>query len=155
MKKRMIGIGLVVVLTVALVATGVAFAQGWGHGGSGGRGPNGPIEGEEGPLHELMETAMADALGISTEDFEARHEAGETFIDMALDLGYDVDEARQLMIAARESAIEQAIEQGLIDEGWAAGMPHGFAHGGHDGACPYGAEGMGQSFRGGRMGMGR
>lgn len=155
MKKRMIGIGLVVVLAVALVATGVAFAQGWGHGGSGGRGPHGPVEGEEGPLHELMETAMADALGISTEDFEARHEVGETFIDMALDLGYDFEEARQLMFTAREKAIEQAIEQGLIDEDWAGGMQHGFGHGGYDGECPYGQEGMGQGPRSGRMGMGR
>jgi hypothetical protein len=155
MKKRIIGISLVAVLAIALVATGVAVAQGRGHGGPGGRGPNGPVEGEEGPLHELMETYLADALGISPEDFEARRDGGETFIDIALDLGYEIDEARQLMLAARDAAIEEGIEQGLIDEGWAEGMPHGFGRGGYDGECPYGAEGMGQGPRGGGMGMGR
>ncbi|MDH3942712.1 MAG: hypothetical protein OEV06_01280 [Anaerolineae bacterium] len=155
MKKRFIGISLVAILAIALTATGVAFAQGWSHGGSGGRGPNGPVDGEEGPLHELMQASMAEALGISVEELEARHEAGETFFDIAIALGFDAEEARELMLAARHSAIDQAVEQGLIDEDSADGMPHGFGRGGRGGygsECPSDGEGMNYGPRGGKMG---
>ncbi|MEK6256464.1 MAG: hypothetical protein N2C13_03980 [Chloroflexota bacterium] len=154
-KKVFIGISVVGILALTLVATNIAFAQGRGPSESGGYGSQGLTEGEEGPLHELMEASMAEALGLTVEEFEARHEAGESFFDIALTLGYDADEARELMFAARDAAFEQALEQGLISEGQGFGSHMGFGHGGgqgHDGECPYGEEGMGNGSFGNMMG---
>ncbi|MEX2161829.1 MAG: hypothetical protein WD751_07945 [Anaerolineales bacterium] len=118
MKKNLI---LVALLAVGVMAFGVvdsAYAQGGTPNPCGG---NGPRDGS-GPLHDLMEANLADQLGISLEEFEARREAGETAYQIALDLGFSPDEAWALINAAHTATINQAAEQGLITSEQASWM---------------------------------
>lgn len=61
--------------------------------------------GIEAPMHDAMVDALAEALNISPDELEARHDAGETLWDIALGAGLSVDEIQSLMISAHESAI--------------------------------------------------
>src|SRR5512143_2588493 len=92
MKKTVVAV-LLVVAALAVFATGVAVAQspqpptpgtGTGFGAGHVRMGFSAAGGQEGPLHEYMTSAMADALGISTDEFDTRRAAGETAYQMAL-----------------------------------------------------------------------
>jgi hypothetical protein len=130
-------IGLVVGL-VAILAAGatVAFAQGENppdadacqHGdpfrqkfgmGDGPRGLEGPrpdMEGARGELHELLFSAFAEALDMSVEELEAQLETEKGLMGVALAQGLSEDEARSLFEEVRANAVQEALEQGLIDE---------------------------------------
>jgi hypothetical protein len=86
----------------------------------------------EGPMHEYMVNAMADALGISAAEFESRRDAGETFYQIASDLGVAAESIPALMRDARAKALESAAADGVIAQdqaGWmnarAAGLGFG------------------------------
>lgn len=83
------------------------------------RGPRGerPIpDGDRGKLHALMLSAFADALGISAAELESRLEAERGLMAIALAQGLSPEEARALLEEARAEAVQEAVEQGLIDE---------------------------------------
>lgn len=93
-------------------------------------------------LHEYMLPAMASALGLTPENFEARLEAGESFWDIAEVQGLTQEDAWSLMQDARTAALQQAVEDGAIDPDFAAWMlehadqmhgADGFGAGGHCG----------------------
>ena len=75
--KRNILLALVAALTISMVVTGIAFAQGNGPGGNGvsaGTSLNMDVT-----LSNYMPTAMADVLGLSVDEVNARLASGETF----------------------------------------------------------------------------
>jgi hypothetical protein len=110
--KRNILLALVAALTISMVATGIAFAQGNGPGGNGvGVGTG---IGMEVTLSNYMPAAMADVFGLSVEDVNARLASGETFYTIALSLGYTSDQLLALMTSVREKAIELATAAGAI-----------------------------------------
>ncbi len=144
-------IALVVVLAVVALAvsiTGVAFAQGPQPPTTS---PRGPITGgTEGPLHDYMVNAMANALGITPSDFEARRAAGKTAYQIALDLGISADKIPALLADARAKAIDAAAAAGVITQQQASWMKsRGMGMGAGLGTCT----GMGQRMGGG-MGRG-
>lgn len=169
MKKLTIGLILAAVL-VLVVGTAV-FAQtetpeppeGWegkggrGPGGWGGRGMMGPGDGT-GEVHDYMIEGMADALGLSVDELETRLEAGERMYEIASSLGMDQESFFEAMSQARDEAMEQAYEDGVLSEeqyenflnrGQGAGQfGGGMGHhgggrgprgggGGFNGECPY------------------
>jgi len=153
MKKTLV---IVLVVTVlAILTTGVALAQapqppaprGGGMGPGGGFGPmRFAAGGETGPMHEYMEQALADALGISLDEFETRREAGETPYQIALAEGFTADEIPALLRDARTKAWEAAAADGVITQeqlDWMKSRPSGMGLGNCDGT--------GQSFGGGMM----
>lgn len=155
MKKTVVAM-LLVVAALAILATGVAVAQepqppvpgGWP-----GMGP-GMMHGfaagaEAGPMHEYMVKAMADVLGISVTDFEARREAGETFYQIALDLGISADKIPALMSEARSKALDAAVADKVITQEQAEWMK---SRGAGMGPGNCGGAGQGLGFG---MGMGR
>ena len=153
MKKTVVAI-LLVVAALAVLATGVAVAQapqpptpgGWpgmGRGMMRGFGANG----KEGPMHEYMVKAMADALGIPTSDFEARLDAGETPYQIALDLGISADKIPTLLSDARSKALDAAVAAKALTQTQADWMKSRGARMGL-GNC----DGSGQAFG---AGMGR
>jgi hypothetical protein len=87
------------------------FAPGMMGHGPGGRGFY--AEGE-GPLHDYMPPAMADAFGLTVEDLEALHESGETLWDYAQEQGISEDEFLALKEVARTEAINEAVADGVI-----------------------------------------
>ena len=153
MKKTLVII--LVVTALAILTAGVALAQapqppaprGGGMGPGGGFGPMGfAAGGEVGPMHEYMEAALADALGISLDEFETRREAGETAYEIALAEGFAADEIPALLRDARIKAWEAAAADGVITQqqlDWMKSRPSGMGMGNCDGT--------GQSFGGGMM----
>lgn len=153
MKKTLVII--LVVSALAILTTGVALAQapqppaprGGGMGPGGGFGPMGfAAGGEVGPMHEYMEQALADALGISLDEFETRREAGETAYEIALAEGFTADEIPALLRDARIKAWEAAAADGVITQqqlDWMKSRPSGMGLGNCDGT--------GQGFGGGMM----
>lgn len=142
MKKIWILVAVAVVALAALGAASLAYAQtqnppevpanppaprNWG--GMMGRGPGmggmmgGPgMMGGHGPMHEYMLSAFAEALGISVEELQAEFEAGETMWTIAEAQGLSEDEFAEVMRAAHDQAIEQALADGAITEEQAAFM---------------------------------
>jgi hypothetical protein len=158
MKKTVVVI-LLVVAALAVLATGVAVAQtrqpptpgsGAGMGLGSGRGPMRAFaaNGAEGPLHEYMVKAMADALGISASDFEARRDAGETAYQIALGLGISADKIPTLLSDARSKALDAAVADKAITQAQADWMKSRGA-----GMGPANCDGTGQPL-GARMGSG-
>jgi hypothetical protein len=92
-----------------------------------------------------MEKAMADAVGLSVTEFESRHDAGETFYQIALAEGYSAEEIPALMQDARDKALDAAAADGVISQeqanwmqsrGFGRGGMGGYGRGYSDGTCP-------------------
>lgn len=136
MKKTLLIVALVV-LALGVLGVGVVAAQ----GGLPSYSQRGVADGA-GPMHEYMEQAMADALGLSMDEFETRHDAGETFYQIALDEGFKAEEIPALMQAARAEALDAAAADGVISQEQADWMgSRGFGRGGMmggkgNGECP-------------------
>lgn len=63
-----------------------------------------------------MHAAIADALGMSLDEFETAVAAGETPATLALELGIDLNVIQEAMDAAHNAAFEQAVADGLITQ---------------------------------------
>ena len=145
--KKIIFTSLLVVVALAVFTTGAAFAQdeqppfapqGRVHGGG------------EGPLHDFMVEALADALGMDAAELETRLEGGETAYQVALAQGIAAEEIPALLSTARAKALDSAVTAGVITQEQADWMKsRGFGRGGGmgTGAC----DGTGRSpMRSGR-----
>ena len=107
MKKSLVVVAILAAILTALAAVGFALADKptpqapFGPGMMGGRGGGmmGGFQSEDGygPMHETMEAAMAEALGISEEELEERHAAGETAWSIAQEKGLTQEQFVQLM----------------------------------------------------------
>lgn len=82
-----------------------------GGGRKGGDRPGGGHPGG-GVIKEYFVNAFADALGISVDELQEMRENGEKLTD----LGYTEEEIREIQEQAKEAAIEQALEDGVITE---------------------------------------
>jgi hypothetical protein len=178
MKKLLVFGAVIGALVVALGAAGVVFAQtqtppdpaapygGFGPGGRGtgfGAGMLGGgfqagqvADGTEGPLHDYMVNALAEAFGLQPEDIEAGHASGQTLWQIAQEKGISAEDFRALMTDARTKALNQAVADNVItreqadwmlsrmNRGLANGL--GSGSGACDGTGPQGA-GRGAGFR--------
>lgn len=159
MKKFLIVAGVVVVL--AVLGIGYAFAQsptpgdptapaGPGQRGWGGMGMMGQAyNGDYGPLHTYMFDAMADAFGLTPEDLQARHDAGDTMWTIAQELGITEERFLELMTQARTTALENAVADGVITQEQADWMLQRMTQMHANGFGP----GSGGCMGGGRAGM--
>jgi len=126
------------------------------HGRRGGAGMMGfAADGEYGPMHESMIAAFAEAFGLSVDDLEARHDAGETMWQIAEVQGYSQEDFSALMLSVRTTALEQAVADGAITQEqadwmlsrWEAMQAAGFGLG--TGPCQGGSPRGGMGGRGG------
>ena len=108
------------------------YGQGHGHGGHGhggmhaqsgaegmgGQGDYGMMGefGEEGPMHENMVAALAETLGLSAEEIETRHDAGETLWDIAKAEGLNAEEIQDFMSNAHDGALDDAVANGWMTQ---------------------------------------
>jgi len=104
-------------------------SRGYGRGMMGGRdggmmGGYGMMSGngEYGPMHESMVAALAEALVLTPEEVEARHDAGETMWQIAEAAGLNSEEIQNLMLSAHDLALEDAVANGGLTEEQAEGM---------------------------------
>lgn len=93
--NKLVSITLAMVLLISLSATAVFAAPVDG---------GGPGDGT-GYISDAMELAMAEVLGMDPAEFIALHDSGVTFYDIALDLGYTIEEIPALLAAARDAAV--------------------------------------------------
>ena len=156
MKKSLALVAVVLGITVlSFSMVGPALAaggNGYGGGTAGGNGDSNGNQGEirtgvpremsatvEGVLSDLIHENLAASLGISVDLLTTRLEAGETFSDIALSLGFDYAEINAMLVQARSDAIEQAVAEGLITQEMADWLKlHGNdnpATGNGDGVC--------------------
>lgn len=152
MKKVILAVTLVV-LALGAFGVGVALAQG----------QQPPVNGYGfGLLHEYMDKALANALGLTVDEFESRRAAGETFYQIALSKGFTAEQIPALMLDARAKALQAAVADGVITQEQADWMnARGFGRGGGmgfyggNGACPmYNTNPAGQTFPNGFPGQG-
>ncbi|MDD2696134.1 MAG: hypothetical protein PHD58_09435 [Anaerolineales bacterium] len=105
----------------------------------------------EGPMHDAMIAALAEALNVTPEELEEAHDAGKTMWQFAEEQGLSADEFAQIMIQARTKALNQAVEDGAITQEQAnwmiQRMSQAQANGFGMGAC--GGFRQSQGFRGG------
>jgi len=81
-------------------------------------------------LHDEMMAALAEKLGITANDLEARLAKGETLAQIASSKGLTVDQFQKLMTDARNQAIDQAVKDGKLTQEQADWMKqHGFGRG--------------------------
>lgn len=150
-------------LTVVFAGVGVAAAQSeeptWPDGPNGPRrGPGiGPMNGPLADYHEIVDQALADALGISLQEFESAREEGQRLFELAETYDVDLEDLREVMAEARAEILDQALEDGVISEEQAEWMqeapgPHGPRFGGCNGEGPMHDGSGGFMPRGGRWG---
>lgn len=115
---------------------------GYGHGGTIGTGTGVLVEQNinlDGALEDLYQSSMAESLGITLEELVAHMEAGETFSDIAVTLGYDLTAVQDLLAAARADALAQAVADGTLTQeqaDWIASRgSHMHENGLGDGTC--------------------
>ncbi len=169
MKKTVLALTLVMTLVLALGLTSVVSAQssdptpdparcGWldklfnRDNCVMGR-PDGAAIGG-GILHEYMESAFADKLGISVEDLEERLTSGETMAQIAVAEGLDLEDFQAWIQDARTEAIDQAVADGVITSEQAEWMESrgGMMFGGNSGYGRSGGMMFGGFGRSGRSG---
>lgn len=172
MKKILVGISLVL---VALVIFGAGFvfaqsqtvfaaplAQGIGPGGMmGGRG-GGMMGGRGGmmgggQMHDYVEQALADKLGMSEADVETQFSSGKSMYQIALDKGIAENDVPALLAEVHKTAFDKAVADGLMTQAQADAMLANMqANGFNPANCPMGGAGnQGGAGRGGMMGGGR
>ena len=65
---------------------------------------------------EVIETAVAGALGISVDELEAMKAEGKRLPQIAEELGVEMSAVQEAVQAARAAAIQQAVEDGTITQ---------------------------------------
>jgi hypothetical protein len=106
MKKFMFAT-LLVVLALGIF-TGAAGAQ--------------ALQPAAGPLHEYMEKALAEKLGIPLATIEAQFDAGKTLYQIALDNGIAQADLTAVLLEVRTKAINAALVDGVITQAQAGKM---------------------------------
>jgi hypothetical protein len=142
MKKFLIIGSILGVVLIALGVVGFAFAQaqtpqpatpdsGWGMMGGSRRGMQGSGMmrggrglGQEayGPMHTYMINALAEKLGLSVEDLQAKIDAGERPYDIVKAAGLTDEQIQSLMEQAHDEALKAAVAAGALTQGQADGM---------------------------------
>jgi hypothetical protein len=108
-----------------------AGGPGFGPGHKGG--PYG-LGGPDGPLHDLIQDALADGLGLSRTELDSRIADGQRLPEIAAAQGLTREEFDQIKQDARKTAINAGVAQGLITQEQADDMlshqgGHGVGHG--------------------------
>lgn len=88
-------------------------------------------------MHAAMQTALAEALGLTPDELAARRQSGQTPADIAAEQGLTPAEWRAIMQAAHAAALAELAAQG--DEppsGWGMGRPMNPGRGPLHDYCP-------------------
>jgi len=154
MKKTILIVGLVV-LALGVFGLGVVLAQDVqppvGRGGM--MGGNGGY----GPMHDYVEEALADKLGITEKDVEDALASGKTMYQIALDNGVKEADVASFLTEVHTAAFDKAVADGVITREQADFMLQRMtANGFNFGNCPMrngqgGGYGQGNGYGRGMM----
>jgi hypothetical protein len=152
MKKTLLIIA-VIILAIAVLGVGVAFAQG-------GQPPVTGMMGNAGYgwMHEYVEQALAAKLDLAEEQVEDQLAAGKPMYQIALDNGIAQDNLATFMNEVHKDAFDKAVKDGVITRERAdwmlQRMQNMYQNGYGPGNCPM-HNGQGGTFQRGRGMMGR
>ncbi len=156
--KKTILIGSVIVLAllvVGAVGVGVAYAQS-------GQPPvgRGMMDGGYGPMHDYVEKALADKLGLTEAQVEEQYAAGKSMYQIALDNGIAEADVTAFLTEVHTTAFDAAVADGVMTREQADFMlqrMQGNGYGNGTGTCPMGNGTSGMRGGGGQgmMGGGR
>lgn len=149
MKKIVLSIVIVMVVTIALGTTSLVYAQsstpqsfgpgtGYGNGNGGSRGMGGGMMNstsgtQDGLLHDDLVAVYAEKLGLTVDELNERLANGETLSQIAASAGLTVDEFQALMTDARSQALDQAVKDGTLTQEQADWMKQRGAGNGNNG----------------------
>ena len=155
MKKTLLIVALVV-LALGALGIGVVAAQGgqppvnsYGYGMMGGG------RGGYGPMHDYVEQALADKLGLTEAQIEEALASGKTMYQIALDNGIAEADVPAFMTEVHQAAFDKAVANGVLSKDqadWMLQRMQGmYANGYGTGNCPMGGARPqdGTGFRGG------
>ncbi len=165
MKKTLLIVALVLA-ALAVFSVGVVFAQstqpltpfaqGYGPGMMGGRGGRGGMmggaNGQYGPMHDYVEEALADKLGLTEAQIEEQLTAGKTMYQIAVDAGTAEADVPALLSEVHKTAFDKAVAAGVMTQQQADFMFQRMSQNGFGENCPMG-DADGQGFGPGRGGM--
>jgi hypothetical protein len=144
MKKTLLIVGLVV-LALGVFGVGAVLAQGT-------QPPvvrGGMMGGGYGPMHDYVEEALADKLGITEKDIEDALASGKTMYQIALDNGIKEADVTALLAEVHTTAFDKAVADGVITREQADFMLQRMTTNGfNSGNCPM------QNGQGGQYGRG-
>jgi hypothetical protein len=110
------------------------------------------VDGQYGPMHDYMEKAFAEALGIPQADLETALASGKTMWQVAQEKGLTLAQFQKVMLDARQNAFKQMVADGVLTQAQAdwmlSRMQNMMGQGGGftgQGGCP----GMGGGYNGG------
>ncbi|MEO8356466.1 MAG: hypothetical protein ABI621_11160 [Chloroflexota bacterium] len=104
--KKTILISVLVLLAVGVVGVGAVFAQG----------SQPPAQGGYGWMHEYIEQALADKLGLTEAQIEEQYAAGKTMYQIALDNGITQEELTSFMNEVHEDAFAKAVAADVMTQ---------------------------------------
>jgi len=155
MKKTILIVALVV-LALGVFGVGVALAQ----DAQPPVGRGGMMGGGYGPMHDYVEEALADKLGITEKDVEDALASGKTMYQIALDNGIKEADVPALLTEVHTTAFDKAVADGIVTREQADFMLQRMtANGFNFGNCPMqngqgGQYGRGMMNNGGQYGPG-
>ncbi|MBS3750179.1 MAG: hypothetical protein KGY39_01595 [Anaerolineales bacterium] len=130
-----------------------------------GRGPlnqsDGPRGGGDGILKEYMPIALASEFGLTLEELDTLHKEGITLWEFAQGEGLSNEEFQNKMISARQTALQEAVADGVLSQeqaDWMLNRMNNFGAGNREsnlGTCLNGkfeGRGSGQGTQRGRGG---
>jgi len=165
MKKIIVGVS-VFAIALVIFGAGFLFAQsnvaqaaglpaGYGPGNGmmgfgGGRGGGGVI-------HNYVEQALADKLGMTEAEVESAFASGKSMYQIALDKGIKEADVTALLTEVHKTALSKAVAAGVLTQAQADTMLQNMsANGFNNGTCPMqnggarGGRGQGGGMMGGR-----
>lgn len=154
MKKTLL-IVAIVILALGALGVGAVFAQGgnppstpFGNGrGMMGQGMMGG--GGYGVMHDYVERALADKLGLTEEQVE-QELTTKPMYQIALDHGIAQADLQAFMLDVHETAFAAAVKDGVMTQAQADAMLARMAQNGFGtGTCPMGGGGFGRGMMGG------
>ena len=155
MRKTLL-IVAIVVLAIAALGAGVAFAQGGNPPASTfgrGMGMTGGGRGGYGPVHDYVEQALADKLGITEEQVEEELTTKPMY-QIALDHGIAQADLQAFMLEVHKIGFAAAVADGVMTQEQADYMLQNMEQNGF-GNCPMGGGGGRGGGYGPGNGMGR
>lgn len=123
--KKLLVASLVVLVAIGALATGVVFAQGpqptqthtapgYGGGMMGNRG--------NGPMHDYVEQALAQKLGLTEAQIEEQLAAGKTMYQIVEDSGVAAADIPALLQEVHKTAFANAVTAGVLTQEQADAM---------------------------------
>ena len=160
--KKTLTVVAVVLVALVIFGAGVVFSQyqlasaaGYGPGMMGDRGGMMGGRGGNGVMHNYVEQALADKLGMTEAQVEEQFSAGKSMYQIALDKGTAEADVAAFLTEVHKTAFTKAVADGVMTQARADLMLKNMTDRGFDPAnCPMGGQGAadGTGFRGGMMG---